>query len=335
MAEPRPIHALLAADRPAAPERSPVGYVRIGPYALWWTLETSPNSSCWIASPWDHGPRIPHFLRLLPGIHLDHDASPAAAAALELHRQRLLRAMDLDGEQRRRARAIETLYEALRHNQGTLIATLYLPGASLSALHRGTRPGEVPLSAGLRTLLLLEGSRLLDIQHRAGYTYGALRASCLRLVLGHGPPLQLVGSYPLAHADAQLQIRVPDIPDPLSPRTLAVFFRSTRGFPHAAAPLLIPDRLALGVATLAADDASLRRLLEENSTEAVAVLQDELVARCPAGLSDSLAHYLRGEIHELPELEVDEQALRRELRALWQRVLAFEEGRGKAPSNTG
>ncbi|PIE18042.1 MAG: hypothetical protein CSA65_06310 [Proteobacteria bacterium] len=287
----------------------PVQAPLVSHYRLLERVPAADDDECYLALP-GRPPRLPHFLRRFPGCSLaagvdnlaerdlmedDEGEALGPGAPLAFHRHRLAELLERGRWPRRRALAVETVYEIGESGGAPYVVTQHLPGADLRQIAEALRDDSRPLSWSLRLLLLIEASDVLAAQHYAGYAHPGIRAPRLRLTIGHGAPLALLCAYPLRREGAQLVVADPD---------------------HAAARLA--DRWALATAVLTVarpGHQTLMALADElrppigsssylgrwqASQEARRVLSDELMQRVHPHYAGLLGAYLQGDSGELP-----------------------------------
>jgi hypothetical protein len=272
------------------------------------------DDECFIALP-GRPPRIPHFLRRFPGCTLaagvdniavdpDGDELEGPGAPLSYHRHRLAELLERGRWPRRRALAIETVYEVGESGGAAYVVTQYLPGGDLRETSAALRDGGRPLSWSLRLLLLIEASDVLAAQHFAGYAHPGIRAPRLRLTVGHGAPLALLCAYPLGREGAQLVVADPDHPAArLADRwALATAVLTVARPGHETLMALAEELRPPG--SFSPTSSRARRHAGEGrwqaSQEARRVLWDELMQRVHPHYASLLGAYLQGDSGELP-----------------------------------
>lgn len=297
----RPPHLDHAAD-PKVVRLPPGAPTEVAHYTLLSRLPAGDEDECWRALP-GRGPRVVHLLRRFPGCSLVAGAA-LPGAPLALHREQLGALLERGRWPRRRALAVETVYELGESAGVPYVVTQYIAGADLRAVSAALAQSGRSLSWALRLLLLIEGSEVLAAQHYAGYAHGALTAARLRLTPGAGPPLRLCRAYPLRRVDTQLIVADPDSPS-----------------------AQLADRWALAAAVLALgspEAAALTALAHSGDPDTQRVLWDQLSQRVHPLYEHALATYLDGSAAELPLPEALADVLAKgEVEQLWQAVSAL------------
>ena len=329
-------------------------------YSLLRRLPAGQGDRCYLALP-GRPPRIPHFMRCFEGCklaigavsgHLDgqdiaaleHEAEDldwssagtssagtlpdlAFGAPLAEHRRRLADLLERGRWPRRRALAIETVYELGESEGVPFVVSQYLAGANLGQLAEALRDAHSPLSWSLRLLLLIEASDVLAAQHYAGYALPGLRAQRLRLTLRHGAPLVLCRAYPLRREGGLLVVANPDHPaERLADRWALAAAVLTAGHPSHEVLVDLADDLRPpkgGVSVPGRWRAS---------NEARRVLWDELLQRVHPHYESLLAAYLEGDSGELPLPDsLSEVISAEEVERLWETVIRLDREASRRP----